>query len=139
MAERSRSLTMNAENRRPAPLCSCGCTGAHRIARRETADGIRLDLWSDGTVNSGMGFAVPGVGAARSDYEAELDVAAGWLAFAEVALYDAAEVSRLVRCARRAMRQRSEHPREAMQRYFRGQRIRPLKAGRTFMWVQAAQ
>jgi len=119
----------------PAPLCSCGSVAAHKIARRQTADGIRLDLWSDGTITSGMGFMLQGLGAARSDYEAERDVEAGWLLFAEVELYDGAEVARLAKCARKAVRQRSDSPREAMLRYFRGERVRTMKAGRTFRWV----
>lgn len=120
----------------PAPLCPCGCSAAHKIAHRQTADGIRVTLWSDGTVTSGMGFCIRGIGAARSNYEAEKDVEAGWLAFAEIELYDLAEVSRLVRAARKAVRQRSDTPQEAMIRYYRGENIRTMKAGRTFRWVK---
>lgn len=123
-----------AEINLPAPICSCGCSAAHKIARRQTADGIRLDLWSDGGVTSGMGFSVRGIGVARSNFEMELNVKAGWLAFAEIELYDSGEVSRLIQSARRAVRQRCDMPREAMLRYFRGERIRTMKAGRTFRW-----
>lgn len=117
-----------------APLCPCGSKTAHRIARRDTADGIRIDLWSDGTVTSGMGFQIPGVGVSRSNFEIARDVEAGWLAFGEVELYDAAEISRLIAAARRAIRQRCDAPRAAMLRYFSGYHLRPLKGGTTFEW-----
>lgn len=113
--------------------CSCGCTAPHKIARRQTADSIRLDLWSDGSVTSGIGIPLPGIGTARSSFEADRDLAAGWLACAEIELYDASEVTRLVRSARRAVRQRSDSPRAAMLNYFAGRSIRTLKAG-TFRW-----
>lgn len=122
---------------KPAPPCPCGTSGAHRIARRLTYDGKQVELWSDGCVTADMGFGIRGIGTARSDYECSLDVKAGWLAFGEIELYDGREVSRLVQCARRAVRQRCEIPRTAMLRYFRGERIRTMKAGRTFQWVRS--
>lgn len=85
-----------------------------------------------------MGFALPGVGVARSSFEAERDLKAGWLLFAEIELYDGQEVPRLAKAARKAVRQHCDTPKEAMLRYFRGERLRTMKAGRTFRWIVAS-
>jgi hypothetical protein len=37
--------------------CSCGETAPHVIARRETADGIAIQIWHDGAVTGRHGLA----------------------------------------------------------------------------------
>jgi hypothetical protein len=44
-----------------ASVCSCGEREHHPIAQRSTADGIRVVLWSDGSVTGGMGAGLHGV------------------------------------------------------------------------------
>jgi len=78
--------------------CSCGHAGTHAIARRTTADGISVKLWSDGAVTSGLNMEV--IRGARSPRTTQYAVAGGWLAFGDVELYDHAEVAALVRAAR---------------------------------------
>ena len=52
-----------------ATVCSCGCTKAHVIAVRETADEHRVTVWSDGSLSQGrFGAIVPGTGTPRSRY-----------------------------------------------------------------------
>jgi hypothetical protein len=126
---------MSTVNPIPAPLCSCGSAIPHKIVRRRTADDKEVSLWSDGQVTAGIGFCIRSIGVSHSDHECSLNVEAGWLVFGEIELYDGAEVARLVKCARRAVRQKLEIPRIAMIKYFQGKRLRTMKAGRTFRWV----
>lgn len=86
--------------------CSCGDAAPHIVARRETADGHALALWSDGTWTWGaLGRIVRGC-ALRP---VASDVTAGWLVAGEVALWDATEVPALIRAARRVAK-RGELP-----------------------------
>jgi hypothetical protein len=78
--------------------CSCGNETAHIVARRETADGHAVCLWTDGAWTWGaLGRVV--LGSPLRGSRADLD--AGWLAAGEIALWDAAEVPALIRTARR--------------------------------------
>lgn len=106
------------------------------IARRSTIDGKHVLLWSDGLVTWAMGYRITGVGAARSDFECSLDLEAGWLVMGEACVYESAEIARLVKAARKAVRQSSCIPLVAMRHYFRGDRLRTSR--RTFRWVPAA-
>lgn len=84
--------------------CTCGETEDHVIAKRTTADGKLVLFWSDGLVTFGMGFGIPGVGRARYAYARRYDRQAADLVAGDVELYTAAEVSQLVKAARRAVR-----------------------------------
>lgn len=83
--------------------CPCGETAAHVIARRETADGIAVQIWHDGAVTGRHGRALPGVPVARprTPGAVERERGAARLLADEVSLYDLAEVPRLYECARR--------------------------------------
>lgn len=109
--------------------CSCGCAETHEVARRTTADGKLVVLWSDGLVTGFLGFRVRGVGASRSTYEAGKDMEAGWLMLDEVCLYDFAEVGALVHAARRSVRQRLLPAAEFMRRTLGGERFRTVRRG----------
>lgn len=104
--------------------CSCGTNETHEIARRRTADGKTVVLWSDGLITWAMGYMVRGIGAARSAYETRKNLEAGWMAMGDVDLYEAAEVSALVRAARRAVRQTSLQARDYMRRVAAGAKFR---------------
>src|SRR4051812_35894631 len=93
-------------------FCSCGepsCGDrAHVMAKRKTADGIIIKLWSDGAITAGLNTYV--IRGARSARAVRLAVAAGWLVVGEVCLYDYAEVRKLCVSARRAVEQTSLEP-----------------------------
>lgn len=83
-----------------------GASATHSpLARRTTADGRPLELWSDGTLTS-RAYALPGIGRARTPEMQALDVQAGWLVLGEAALWDLAEVAALTRRARALVRSR---------------------------------
>jgi hypothetical protein len=83
-----------------ATVCSCGDRRAHVIARRSTADGKHVALWSDGSLTWALGVAVRGSANPRTPEARQRALAAGWLVLGDVELYDADEVSGLVRAAR---------------------------------------
>lgn len=87
-------------------FCSCGESTAHIVARRETADGWRLSVWSDGAVAGGHGLALDGVPLVRPTTRAswEREIAAAWLFASEVSLYDLDEVPALYKAARAVAR-----------------------------------
>lgn len=87
-------------------LCSCGTDRPHQIARRLTADGIAVALWSDGALSSGMGRQLPGVPMRRprTPKARELALCAGRLLLGEVELWDLAELGDLYAAAERAAR-----------------------------------
>jgi hypothetical protein len=85
-----------------SPTCSCGVPAcgpeSHVIARTKTADDIIVKLWSDGGVTLGLNTIA--INGARKPAALDVYLAAGWLAFGDVELYDAAEVADLARAAR---------------------------------------
>jgi hypothetical protein len=83
--------------------CSCGATGDHVVAERESADGKYLVLWSSGELTQRGGVGFPGVPVARSRDAAQVRVAleAGRLVLGEASLWDAAEIPALYAAARR--------------------------------------
>ena len=114
------------------PPCTCGepaCgPGAHTIARRQTADGITVKLWSDGAVTAGINTYV--IRGARSDgHKLRAAVAAGWLVIGEVELYDHAELRALCVASRRAISQRSLAPRDHLRAVMRGVTFKSIKRG----------
>lgn len=80
--------------------CSCGDAANHVVARRQTADGKRVLLWSDGSLTWGFGEAVTGSARPSTASQAERALCAGWLVMGEVGIYDADELSELVAAAR---------------------------------------
>lgn len=80
--------------------CSCGCSEAHRIARRTTTDGMALALWSDGALTWPLGIRVKGSPEPRTLEGCRKALVAGWLVMGEVSLYEGAEVTDLVKAAR---------------------------------------
>lgn len=105
------------------------------IGRAKTANDSVVVLWGDGQVTWSLGRGIKGVGVARSAYECDLDVEAGWLVLGDVCMYDDNEVAALVKAARRAVRQTYDAPLNAMRKYFAGYRIRTRKSGKVFEWV----
>lgn len=85
--------------------CSCGGSAPHVIAKRETSDGIAVQIWHDGAVTGRYGRALPGVTVVRprTDEAVERERRAALLLADEVSLYDLAELPRLYACARRAI------------------------------------
>lgn len=84
------------------PMCSCGCSERHVIAKRSTADGIDVRIWHDGAVTGRLG-ALPGVTIVRPRTLEAIERArrAAWLLAGEVETYDLSELPRLYTCARR--------------------------------------
>lgn len=87
-------------------FCTCGESEVHHVARRLTADGYRVALWSDGAVTGALNNALPGVPVARpTTREAwAREIAAGWLFADFVELYDLAETPALHKAARAVAR-----------------------------------
>lgn len=115
--------------------CSCGCSQIHKVARRETSDGVTLQLWSDGSVTYALGIYIKGTKSARTSYQSSKNLEAGHLLFSVVELYDFKEVPQLLKSARKAVRQKSDSPYRAMVNYFNGRKIKSLDSGKTFCWV----
>lgn len=84
--------------------CTCGCDKDHVIARSETADGIKVSLWSSGDITSGSigAFQIPGLGFAsslRSKWARECRAKAARLVWSCVGVYDLAELPTLIAAA----------------------------------------
>jgi hypothetical protein len=80
--------------------CSCGNHEDHIIARRMTADGKSVLLWSDGSLTWALGHAIRGSAHPRTTEQRNAALRAGRLVLGDVCLYDASEVSALVSAAR---------------------------------------
>ena len=81
-----------------ARACSCGCAEAHVIARRVTADGARLEVWSDGTITQ-RGIWIRGLGETRSAWALSTRVRAARLMMDDFGIYDLSEIADLVKIA----------------------------------------
>jgi hypothetical protein len=81
----------------------CGERDPHVVARRQTADGMPIEIWHDGAITGRLGRAIPGVPVARprSSRGVELARAAASLVAGDVEIRTLAEVPRLVAYARR--------------------------------------
>lgn len=88
--------------------CSCGDHADHVMARRKTADGIIVQIWSDGAVTCGMNTYV--VRGARAPYARRKAIEAAWLVANVVEMYDHAELRKLAVTARKAVTQVSQAP-----------------------------
>ena len=81
------------------------------MATRSTFDGKTVQLWTDGSVTFGqLCTYVRGSGVATSPEGIRANVAACWLLAGEVAIYDADELPKAVKAARRAVRTMPELP-----------------------------
>ncbi len=80
--------------------CSCGNAADHVVARRSTADGKSVLLWSDGSLTWAHGYVIKGSANPRSAAGRELALKAGWLIAGEVCLHDADDVPDLIAAAR---------------------------------------
>lgn len=95
-----------------APACTCGFAGGvHVVARRQTADGIAVSMWSDGALGSRFGQALPGVPVARPRSGGAMAVAlrVGWLFLGAVELYDLDELPALYRACVRVAKHGGDH------------------------------
>lgn len=81
-------------------VCSCGDPNPHVIARRATADGKHVCLWSDGGLTWALGMAIRGAWLRPGAKNRDRALRAGWLVLGEVCLYDQGEVSALAAAAR---------------------------------------
>jgi hypothetical protein len=72
---------------------------ADTIASRETHDGKRIYLWSDGDITWALGYSIRGVRLPRDG-----DLSVGWAVLGEVEIVDAADVPLLVKAAQKGGR-----------------------------------
>ena len=84
---------------RSSLACSCGCTEAHVIARRQTADGRHLAIWSTGEITYAIGLYLRGLGTPRSRWGVETRIKAVRLMMDDFGAYDADEIPTLIRAA----------------------------------------
>jgi hypothetical protein len=101
--------TAHTADQAPAPRCPCGEDEPHVMARRKTAQGSTVKLWSDGSLTWALGRYVKGSPHARTPGQLATAHAAGWLVMGEVELYDDDEVESLVRAARWAAERGLDH------------------------------
>jgi hypothetical protein len=95
------------------------------LARRKTADGKIVALWSDGSLSWALGNVIKGSPNARTAAQVKEALAAGWLVLGEVELYDADEVSRLIAVARKAA-QRGGDPGDVRKAFAEDAPLRPI-------------
>jgi hypothetical protein len=81
-------------------ICSCGEAADHVIARRSTADGKHVLLWSSGELTWALGYRIRGAAHPRTPEQRTKALAAGRLVAESVGFYDADEVTSLVLAAR---------------------------------------
>ena len=95
----STTITIRSSLLREALACSCGCFKPHAFATRETADGKRVRLWTDGTItHAGVGDPfIKGLGEARSTWGTRARSRTLRLIANDVSLFDLAELPTLVR------------------------------------------
>lgn len=103
--------------------CSCGDHAPHRIARRTTADGILIVVWSDGWLTDRMGLRLAKL---RVKYDFDRDSL--WALAGLIGFFDLAELRPLVLEWKRARRQvgaTDETARLAVLRRMPGSRPKP--------------
>lgn len=83
-----------------ALICPCGCTEAHVIATRESFDGAKLSLWSDGAITHGRcGTYLRGLGNGRSRYARRVRALAVRLVADDLCIFTAAEIPAVIKAA----------------------------------------
>lgn len=108
-------------------VCTCGCTEAHEVARRQTADGVTVAFWSDGCVSGIMGLNVQ-AWPPRSAFATRRAIEANRIVADEVCLYDWSEVRSLIRTARRSLEQVCLAPADYIRRSMAGETFRSTGA-----------
>lgn len=74
-----------------------------KIATRKTLDGVRISLFSDGTLTTSLGFKIPGCWFRTTDTNRERALSAGWLVLGEAEtlnFHDGDELRDFARAAR---------------------------------------
>lgn len=86
----------------PPTICHCGAPAeySHIVARRSTADGKSVLLWSHGHLTWRFGEYVRGSAHPRTATQVAAALAAGWLLLGDVELWEAEEVPTLAAAAR---------------------------------------
>jgi len=84
-------------------MCSCGNSAIHKIARRHTADGYPVDIFSDGTIRAGFWFGLRGLGTPRSKFAKERRAKAVLLMADTFELYDLEEIPALIKVAEKTL------------------------------------
>jgi hypothetical protein len=79
--------------------CSCGELAPHPLARKTTADGVAVELWSDGWLTSRLGTQV-----AKLRVKYDFDTASVWAVADVVSMLDWVELRPFVASFKRARR-----------------------------------
>jgi hypothetical protein len=81
--------------------CTCGCVEPHVVMSRTTADGLIVELWSDGPVTGAVGLGLQGIPMRRPRTPEALRVAlkAGRLLLGEVCIHDRGDLADLYAAA----------------------------------------
>lgn len=85
-------------------ICTCGNQSAHAVARRRTADDKIVLLWDDGSLTGALGTVIRGSANPRTEAQRTEARRVGWLVLGEVSLYDADEITPLIKAARALVR-----------------------------------
>ena len=97
---------------------------AEVIARRDTFDGKRVYLWSDGSLTWALGYAIRGSANPRTPAQIDAALRAGWLVLGEVEIVESDDVPRLIEAARWAA-DRSGMPGDVRSRFHARAPMRP--------------
>lgn len=80
-------------------MCTCGRTDDHVIAERQTFDGVRVCIWSNGDLTGALGIYPRDIG--KTHGASQIRVAR--LIQDEISMYDWAELADLIKMARKAI------------------------------------
>jgi len=105
----------------PCKPCSCGQADDHVVSRRKTFDDVTVERWHSGAITGSFGIFPPGT--APSKWAHRRQVVAD-LVWERVCLFTWAELPKLIRTARRAVRQRSLDPSAYLWRSLDGEKFR---------------
>lgn len=86
--------------------CTCGEAHPHVAARRVTADGAHVEVWSDGAVTASLGIGFPGIPVARpkTDEAISQQRRIGWMFASWASVYSRDELPAWYRACCRAVR-----------------------------------
>jgi hypothetical protein len=110
-------------------MCTCGKTEVHPIARRRSADGYSVVIWSDGGISGHLGLNTI-VRPSRGEWATQRALDAAWLFAGECELYEWDELKRLARVARDAVKKRPATAREYVRAAMSGAKFQAIKGGR---------
>lgn len=106
------------------------------IARRDTTDGHRVYLWSDGSLTRALGVSIRGAWFKPSESNRQRALRAGWLVLGDVEIYSDEEVSDLARAARWTV-ERDGLPGTMRARFAASRAIPAMKASWTVLAADA--